>query len=301
MNKIELDEELIIKLTKEGKRPVEISEITGVNVSYIRYRLNKLGIKPARKLLKLSNEILEKIASLHNNGKTNQQIANELQISPTTVRKYTTEFLHKKTNSVKAKSLCTKNIKLTELQLEVLYGSLLGDMSLGINGKHARPAITQGGKQEEYFDYKCSIFKNLIGKINKTPRYDKRTKKYYNRYVVRFLSNPLYDTIREELYPNGVKTITKAWLDKITTRGLAFWFMDDGCNSQTLATNCFSYDECQLIREWFFEKWGIKTTLHISHQNNKEQRIIYFLKEGWEIFRELIRPYLIPSMLYKIS
>lgn len=38
---------------------------------------------------------------------------------------------------------------------------------------------------------------------------------------------------------NGIKTITKSWLNKLTERSLAFWFMDDGSNSGILATNCF--------------------------------------------------------------
>ena len=94
--------------------------------------------------------------------------------------------------------------------------------------------------QEAYFDHKCTIFDGLLGKISKTPRYDKRTNKYYNKFAVRLLSHSTYN----KLYVNGIKTLTREWLDKVTPRGLAFWFMD-----VILATNCFTLDECKTIQQ----------------------------------------------------
>lgn len=165
-----------------------------------------------------------------------------------TVRKYL-DLNNIEYNSVKAKKITNKKLNLTKEQLEVLYGSLLGDMNIGINWKNARLSINHGTGQEEYFDYKCSIFKDLLGKINKTPRYDKRTNKYYDRFSVRLLSHPTFTEIYKFCYKNGIKTVTKEWLDKITPRGLAFWFMDDGCNSGVLATNNFTYDEVSMIQK----------------------------------------------------
>jgi hypothetical protein len=63
------------------------------------------------------------------------------------------------------------------------------------------------------------------------------------------------------LYSNNIKTITRAYLDKLTPRSLAFWFMDDGNNRGILATNSFSYSECVLIKEWIKSKFNIDTTL----------------------------------------
>ena len=174
-------------------------------------------------------------------------------------------------------------------------------MSIDINWKNARPVISQGGKQEEYFDHKCKIFEGLLGKPSKTDRFDKRTKKMYHKYVVKFLTNPIYTKLKEELYPNGVKTVSKEWLDKITPRGLAFWFMDDGCNSGTIATNSFTLEECQLIQEWFANKWGIITTLQKQVNNGHLQHLIYIRAESRPKFYNLVYPYMIESMLYKLN
>lgn len=300
MRKLNLDIEQIIQLTNAHKTPTEIGAILGVDESNIRNRLKEVGKEPYRKITRKNSQILNKVEELLNQQKTNQQIADELGICASTVRKYTYELGYN-TNSIKTKTLTEQPITLTEEQWEVLYGSLLGDMSLDLNWKNARPVISQGGNQREYFDHKCAIFQNLIGKPSTTDRYDSRTKKYYHKYAVKFLTNPIYTKLKEELYPNGVKTVTQQWLDKITPRGLAFWFMDDGTNVGTIATNCFTYEECSLIIDWFMKKWGISCTLHKSVNNGHLQYLTYIKKGSRTIFYNLVIPYIIPSMLYKLS
>lgn len=300
MQKAVIDVNEIIRLTNEKKTPEEIGPMFGVTGGVIRSRLKEVGMEPYRKIVRKNKDLLEKVRVMLDEGKTTKQISEELSISTTTIRKYTYELGYD-TNSERTKTLTKKEISLTDEQLEVLYGSLLGDMSLDINWKNARPIISQGGNQEEYFDHKCEIFKNLIGKPCKKDRYDKRTNKWYHKYCVKFLTNPFYTKLREDLYPNNIKTVTKDWLDKITPRGLAFWFMDDGTNSGTIATNSFTKQECELIIEWFKEKWNINCSLHKAINNNHEQYLVYILKDSRLTFYNLVEPYIIPSMYYKIE
>lgn len=300
MQKVEIDLNEIIRLTDEKKTPEEIGPIFGVTGGVIRGRLKEIGKEPYRKVTKKSKELLDTIKQYLDEGYTNKQIATELHMSPTTVRKYTKEMGYE-TNSARTKTLTNKNITLTQEQEEVLYGSLLGDMSMDTNWKNARPIITHGGEQLAYFEHKCKIFKNLIGKPCTKDRYDKRTGKWYHRYTVKFLTNPLYTKIKEQLYPSNIKTITKEWLDKVTPRGIAYWFMDDGCNSGTIATNSFSLKECQLIVKWFKEKWNIECTLHKQVNNEHEQYLIYIKSSSRSTFYDLVIPYIIPSMSYKLE
>ena len=74
-------------------------------------------------------------------------------------------------------------------------------------------------------------------------------KKYYNKYSVKFLANQVYEKFYNSLYKNGTKSVTQEWLDKITPFVLAIWFMDDGSNCGTIATNCFTKEECFLIQK----------------------------------------------------
>lgn len=293
-------EELILKLFAEGKTIPQVVKETGFSDWAVRNCAKKNNIEVKSRKTKITDEILEKIEELLDKGLTNKQIATELDMSPTTVRKYTTEYLHRETNSIKTKSINKKELELTQEQEEVLYGSLLGDMSLDINYKNARPVINQGGEQEEYFDHKCEIFKNILGKVSKKDRYDKRTDKYYHKYSAKLLAHPKFTEMHELLYPNGIKTVTKEWLDKITPRGLAFWFMDDGNNTGVLATNCFSYEECTLIKEWFLEKYNIETTIQNQKLKSGIQHLIYIRACSRADFYDLVSPYIIPSMEYKL-
>lgn len=298
MGKYDLE---IIPLIKEGKSAKEISEIVGCAISTVRScaKSNNLEIVKLRGSMNKDKEI--EILKLLDEGMSLKEIADKLEVCEATIRNYK----HKLKNEIVAKRTPTKakeKIELTQIQLEVLYGSLLGDMSIDkTSGRTSRLVINQGGEQEAYFDYKCKIFENLLGKINKSNRYDKRTDKWYHKYSVRFLANPVYNNIYEELYLNNIKTVTKNWLNKVTERGLAFWFMDDGNNKGVLATNCFSYEECSLIKEWFLEKWNIEVT--IEHQKGKSgvQYVIYFPKEAKNKFYKLTHQYFIPEMEYKIK
>ena len=103
------------------------------------------------------------------------------------------------------------------------------------------------------------------------------------------------------MYVDGIKTITKEWLNKLTPRSIAFWYMDDGSVDGTLATNCFTESECKLVQKWFLEKYNIVTSLH--HQKNKGglQYLIYIKAESKQAFYNLIKDYIIPEMEYKFT
>lgn len=293
--------EQIILLFNQQKTVKEIAEAVGCSTTTVRNYLIKENLYVPNKRGKWNEEKDKELLKLLDEGCSLENIAKKLDVNIRTIQLHK----HKLLGEEIIKRASTRNkedIKLTEEQWEVLYGSLLGDMTIEKpTGKNARPVISHGGEQEAYFDYKCKLFENLIGKINKNERFDKRTNKYYHKYQVKFFTHPIYTKLREELYPNGVKTVSQKWLDKITPKGLAFWFMDDGNNSGVLATNSFSYEECKLIKDWLKDKWNMEVT--IEHQKGKSgvQYVIYFTSSAKKILYNLIKPYIIPEMTYKIQ
>lgn len=289
----------IIELSENGLTCQEIKDQLGGSLTTIRKYIKEAGLQTNSKITRLNKEVLQNITNLLDNGYTNLEIATKLNMSKTTVRKYT-HMLNRDTNSFKKKRIVNKHIELTEEQEDLLYGSLLGDMSISKTQKSYRPSISQGGNQEQYFDYKCDVFKDLIGKPNKCKRYDKRTKKYYNKYSVKLLANNIYKKFYNLLYKDGIKTITDKWLSHVTPLGLAVWFMDDGSNCGTIATNCFTKDECLLIQQWIKSEYNIETTLQVQRKKNI-QYVIYIRKKSRKLFYNIIIPYIIPSMLYKLK
>jgi DNA-binding transcriptional regulator WhiA len=75
--------------------------------------------------------------------------------------------------------------------------------------------------------------------------------------------------------------------------------MDDGSKSLSgFHFNTFSFNdnEVELLRKALFNKFNLITTVH-SH--NKGLRI-YIKAESMNNFRNLVKPYFVPSMLYKL-
>lgn len=130
----------------------------------------------------------------------------------------------------------------------MFYGTLLGDSGIEKKKYGCRILFCNRTGQEDYFNHKCNMFYDILGSINKNKRFDKRTNKYYDSFKVKTLTCKELNTLYKQLYINGKKTITEKWLNKLTPKSLAYWFMDDGNNKGILAINCFSYNECLLIQ-----------------------------------------------------
>lgn len=74
--------------------------------------------------------------------------------------------------------------------------------------------------------------------------------------------------------------------------------MDDGSCRGIFATNCFSKNECEMLQDMFLTKFNIKTRLYCSPNSN--QYTLCIKQESLLDFENLIKPYIIPSMEYKL-
>lgn len=291
-----MNTEKLIKLVTEGKYSEDIAKELGCHRRTVDDWIKKLGLEPNLKITKRnSEEIKFQIQNLVKQGFTNIQIAQKLNISPTTARRYTKELLNLNTNSTKTKSI--DKVELTQEQLEILYGCVLGDLNISKTKNLARFVISQGGQHEDYFDYLCSLFPGLLGKVSKTQRFDKRTNKYYNKFSVKSLAHQIYLNLYNQIYINNIKTITKEFVDKLTLRSIAFWFMDDGTVRGCFATNCFTLNEIELLQT-VFDKYQIKT--RIRQVTGKEQWLLIVENSDLEKFEKAIYPHLHKSMYYKL-
>ena len=309
--KKEVFRENILSEHSLGKTCQEIRDKFGYSLKIIRKYIKEAGLETHTKIIKANDpELIAKVSELVDEGKTNKEISEILNISTTLARRYT-YLSGKDTNSVKEKPL--KELNLTQEQLDLIYGSSLGDLYMELYSKNSRIVIHHGGEQEKYFDYKCEVLKNLLTKnIFKGDRFDKRTNKSYRTYSAKTHTHPKLTKIYNLIYPDKHKTVTLEWLKKITPRGLAYWFMDDGTNKGGLSTLGYTLDENKLIQQWLEDTYGVKTSLHkVKSYCDPSQRIITGTKECYynlvlctstrKKFDDLIRPYIIDSMLYKLQ
>ena len=290
----EEQKQLIKKLyVEDGLSMKEIGERIGLNYRTVSYHLKNMEIKTRPKNKIDDNKFVE----LWNQNKTDEEIAEVFGVSKLTIQSY-----RNRNGKHFNRYFSHTEMSLTDEQEQFILGSLLGDL-------YARPtkserqnsnlAIVHSIKQEELFLKKVEILGDFMGNYKLcTPAPDKRTGKVYQTYRGQTKRHKVFTDICNILYIDGVKTITQQYLDKIHSPiALAYWFMDDGTERGTIATNCFSLEEQELLVEWMSNIWNVSCSL----QKNKDSYVLHILESSRKHFEELIFPYMIPSMYYKLK
>lgn len=189
-----------------------------------------------------------------------------------------------------------KNIaySLTDRQTQILIGSLLGDAYIHPLGKIC---FEQSSIQQEYLNWKYTEFKNLAyPKIAHVSRLDKRSQN--QTFSCRFFLKQIFRTWRNIWYLNGHKilpTDIEKWFTPLT---LAVWYMDDGHLEKGVAPlfacESFTQEESSALASIMSKKWQLKCYVN----NNNRIRIS---RESSRHFIEIVDPYIVPSMRYKIT
>ena len=185
---------------------------------------------------------------------------------------------------------------LTQLQLSVIIGSILGDGYVRIirGRKDAFLEINHSIKARDYVDWKYSILKNICVSGPKKRIIDERRTAY--RFYTKQHSE--ISAWLKKFYKNGKKIIPSSLkLDPII---LAVWFMDDGSKSRQydvyLNTQQFTMNDQKTILAKL-RGLGIKARLN----KDKKYYRVRILKESILRFNQLICPHIIPSLKYKLS
>lgn len=235
----------------------------------------------------------EEVLNLHKKGKSNKDIADILKRDPHAIGKVI-KNLNLKPNGSGRDVIEIENI-------DIIIGTLLGDSCLKFgSAKYPALCFNHSSKQEEYFFYKMSFFKNLSTKSLRV-KYSRSTN-YGDLDVFSFNTKYLkcLNFLEKEFYINRVKIIPLDLIKKyFTGRSLAFLFMDDGnINGKTVNLNLqnFSKDETELFLVFLYEKFNLKWTL----QKNGPYYRLYLKQESVERFISIVSPYIIKSMDYKL-
>ncbi len=198
-------------------------------------------------------------------------------------------------------------LKLTTSQKEILIGTLLGDGHLESQdkGQTYRLKLDHSIKQIEYVDWLYDAFKEWT---NTPPKKRSREVKFrdvvktYEKYGFNTLSHSAFRFYAKQFYANGRKHVPRLIHRWLTPKALAVWFMDDGSiKSNThktvfMNTQSFSEQDLKRLRKALQDVYGIQTILRPQDTGNQ----LYFLSETVEKFLELIEPYVVPSMRYKL-
>lgn len=185
---------------------------------------------------------------------------------------------------------------LTQLQKSIIIGTVLGDGYLRIvpKRKNAFLEINHTFKQKEYVDWKYEMLKSLC---KSGPVIRKGNGK---RIAYRFTTRQHKEIseIFRNFYNKGKKIIP----ENIVSDPLMFavWYMDDGsrCGRDNVYLNTQQFDlKDQIKCIALLKQLNIESTLN----KDKIYKRIRIKKSSVDKFFEIISPYVIPSMQYKLS
>lgn len=209
-----------------------------------------------------------------------------------------------------------KGLVLTDIQKEVLVGTLLGDATMPFRKKGNKPVYNvkfeQGIAHKKYVYHLYEIFQNFTGSPpslrwidpNKTRqscwfstyRHDKFIEYWHSFYQVKLdLQTGLHTRVK--VVPQNIEQL-------LTPRGLSYWFMDDGTFGKSYAgiksfwfsTQGFTYEENCFLTEVLNRKFGLKVNVH----KDKDKWKLYIRSQSKANFRDIIRPYIHPNFDYKL-
>ena len=192
---------------------------------------------------------------------------------------------------------------LTKRQQAIILGAVLGDSTVEKAWKNPRIRFAHSIKQQEYLFWKYNEFKDISCKPALIRERHWKTDKIYESWQFNTHALDELHYYRNFFYPNGKKIIQDQIINVLTNPlSLAVWFMDDGykrndCNALRLNTDSFSLPGQILLQSALEKNFEIKSTLH----RKGEYWNIYIPESSVRRFVQIVKPYILPSLAYKIS
>jgi transposase len=279
-------------------------------------------IKKYKKSKKIKLPKTNEFVALYNNF-TNEEVSKYYGVSVGIIEKWRKELCVTRKS---ARWLDYVDYKLSDIQLDVIIGSLLGDGGLSsstwwgaINSKFTE---THSAKQRDYLKWKYDVLMPLSANFaNRTNKgrmklnnsiVDDHSKKLYSCNMTT-ISHPLFTELEKKWYArdiNGNYLLKNGRRIKIiphditlTSRMISIWYFDDGSHNRlrghgaNFSTQAYTEDECNLLRDQLL-KYGIYST--INRCAGKPS--IYIMQKSYLDLITLVKQYLpCQCMSYKVD
>lgn len=156
-----------------------------------------------------------------------------------------------------------------------------------------------GGKHKAYLYWLYDIFTLYV-----SSGVNCYTKKNFEQYSFQTLMFPFFKIYKDMFYNSTTKCkIVSLSVEKeLTPIALAFWFMDDGSNSKRslgFILCCHNFTQCDV--NLLSSTINLKFNLNSEVRKDRKYFVIYIPGESRQIFIDLIKPFMMPEMLYKFD
>jgi len=195
-------------------------------------------------------------------------------------------------------------------QHHLMIGMILGDGSLRFPGRshQANLTVEHGEQQREYVCWKHECLREWVltppRQVARTYHKDRSRSLLSWRFST--LSHPAFTSYHTLFYQNGRKIVPDNIGDLVVhPLTLAVWLMDDGNKNKDvlfLSTESFTIQEQERLCDCLNGRFGIAATLNFhSHYLGRDLYRIRFSREGSKRAAVLARPYVLPSLQYKLA
>jgi len=191
--------------------------------------------------------------------------------------------------------------------ISIIFGSLLGNSQSEkiLLGVGTRFSFYQEAVHVKYMLFLHKLLSELGYCNSKLPIITTRLgSKGKIKKIIKFSTwtYTSFNWIYDLWYNNKIKHVPECIHLYLTPLALAIWIMDDGSKvNQSLKfnTNSFSYNDCLLIIKALYNNFNIKASIQSAGSKNKY--IIYIWKESMTDLINIVSPYIVPEMRYKLN
>jgi hypothetical protein len=188
---------------------------------------------------------------------------------------------------------------LSPQQQDVLVGTLLGDGCLAKHGHYHRLHIKHAIAQRGLAEFKYAVFGDFI---SMSPHVFSQRLKGRAYPCVQFATrtSPVFSEWHSRFYVGRTKAVPREISSLLSPLSVAVWVMDDGAADyagMTLQTHSFTLADVRALRAALGERYGLET----SERSNKGKTVIYVPVAGVSRLREMVEPFVLDSLLYKLQ
>ena len=186
--------------------------------------------------------------------------------------------------------------------ISIIFGSLLGGGGVERKKDGTRITFFQEAMHVKYLLWLHDKLA-ISGYCNQTTPtiYKRLGKKGKVRKIIGFATwkYSSFDWIYEEWYIDGIKRVPSSIEEYLTPLGLAILIMDSGVKDHKglCLKSLHSYVDCLLLVQVLHKNFGLKAIIQSTGVSSEYR--VHILKESLDDLRNIVGPFIIPSMKYK--
>lgn len=180
---------------------------------------------------------------------------------------------------------------------------MLGDGCLETQNKgHTyRLKVEQSINHQQYVQHLYNLFSDWV---LTPPQIKEKVSKNHKSQNIAFqtVSHEAFRFYAHQFYKDGKKCVPKLIHRWLTANAIAYWFMNDGSIKSKESKGIIFNTQCftRLEVEHLIKVLQAKFDLQASLRKQKDGYQIYVSGKSFEVFAELVSPYLIEEMKYKL-